>query len=77
VEKKAPHAVAVYAADAEMIAAGQVTAARDMLLLAECRDADYWPAYSDQIETISLPAWMRPRADGSVPVAPAEQIETF
>jgi exodeoxyribonuclease VIII len=77
VEKKAPHAVAVYAADAEMVAAGQVTAARDMLLLAECRDADYWPAYSDQIETISLPAWMRPRADGSVPVAPAEQIETF
>jgi exodeoxyribonuclease VIII len=77
VEKKAPHAVAVYAADAEMVAAGQVTAARDMLLLAECRDADYWPAYSDQIETISLPAWMRPRADGSVPAAPAEQIETF
>jgi exodeoxyribonuclease VIII len=77
VEKRPPHAVAVYAADAEMVAAGQVTAARDMLLLAECRDADYWPAYSDQIETISLPAWMRPRADGSVPVAPAEQIETF
>jgi exodeoxyribonuclease VIII len=77
VEKKAPHAVAVYAADAEMVAAGQVTAERDMLLLAECRDADYWPAYSDQIETISLPAWMRPRADGIVPVAPAEQIETF
>jgi hypothetical protein len=77
VEKRPPHAVAVYAADAEMVAAGQVIAARDMLLLAECRDADYWPAYSDQIETISLPAWMRPRPDGSVPVAPAEQIETF
>jgi hypothetical protein len=77
VEKRPPHAVAVYAADAEMVAAGQVTAARDMLLLAECRDADYWPAYSDQIETISLPPWMRPRADGSVPVVPPEQIETF
>jgi exodeoxyribonuclease VIII len=77
VEKKPPHAVAVYAADVEMVAAGQVTATRDMLLLAECRDADYWPAYSDQIETISLPPWMRPRPDGSVPMVAPEQIETF
>ena len=77
VEKKAPHAVAVYAADAEMVAAGQVTAARDMLLLAECRDADYWPAYSDQIETISLPPWMRPRPDGSQPMAAPAEIETY
>ena len=77
VEKKWPHPVAVYAADAEMVAAGQVTAARDMLLLAECRDADYWPAYSDQIETISLPPWMRPRADGSQPMAAPAEIETY
>jgi hypothetical protein len=45
--------------------------------LAECRDADYWPAYSDQIETISLPTWMRPRADGTPTVSPAPEIEMY
>jgi hypothetical protein len=60
VEKKAPYAVAVYAADAEMIAAGAQTAARDLDVLATCKAAGAWPGYSDQIESISLPPWMRP-----------------
>ena len=60
VEKKAPYAVAVYAADAEMIAAGAHTAARDLDVLATCKAANAWPGYSDQIEPISLPPWMRP-----------------
>jgi hypothetical protein len=60
VEKKAPYAVAVYAADAEMIAAGAQTAARDLNVLATCKAAGAWPGYSDQIEPISLPPWMRP-----------------
>jgi hypothetical protein len=60
VEKKAPYAVAVYAADAEMIAAGAQTAARDLDVLATCKAASAWPGYSDQIEPISLPPWMRP-----------------
>ena len=60
VEKKAPYAVAVYAADAEMIAAGAQTAARDLDVLATCKAAGAWPGYSDQIEPISLPPWMRP-----------------
>ena len=77
VEKKWPHAVAVYAADAEMVELGRVTAARDLLLLAECKEAEYWPAYSDQIETISLPPWMRPRPDGSIPAGSAVEIETY
>jgi hypothetical protein len=59
VEKKAPYAVAVYAADAEMIAAGAQTAARDLNVLATCKAAGAWPGYSDQIEPISLPPWMR------------------
>jgi hypothetical protein len=58
--KKAPYAVAVYAADAEMIAAGAQTAARDLDVLATCKAAGAWPGYSDQIEPISLPPWMRP-----------------
>lgn len=76
VEKKAPHAVAVYAADAEMIAAGAEAAARDLDVLATCKQANAWPSYSEQIEIISLPGWMRPRPDGSLPAA-APEIEVY
>jgi len=74
VEKKAPFACAVYAADAEMIAAGAQTAARDLEVLATCKAADAWPGYSDQIEPISLPAWMTP---GSTQQQPPIEIEMY
>jgi len=74
VEKKAPFACAVYAADAEMIAAGAQTAARDLEVLATCKAADAWPGYSNQIEPISLPAWMRP---GSTQQQPPTEIEMY
>jgi hypothetical protein len=74
VEKKAPFACAVYAADAEMIAAGAQTAARDLEVLATCKAADAWPGYSDQIEPISLPAWMTP---GSTQQQPPTEIEMY
>lgn len=77
VEKKAPFAVAVYAADAEMIQIGNETAARDLDVLATCKAAGAWPGYSDQIETINLPSWMRPRPDGSMPQQPPTEIETY
>ena len=76
VEKKPPYAVAVYAADPEMIEIGWQQAQRDLEVLATCKAANAWPGYSDQIETISLPRWMRPRPDGSMPTAPTE-IEQF
>jgi exodeoxyribonuclease VIII len=75
VEKKPPYAVAVYAADAEMVQIGAETAARDLARLVECKASNTWPGYSDQIEPLSLPAWMRPRADGSLPNPP--EIETY
>ncbi len=75
VEKKPPYAVAVYAADAEMIGLGAQTAARDLDVLATCKAAGSWPGYSEQIEMISLPAWMRPRPDGSMPQI--TEIETY
>ena len=58
VESTAPYAVAVYAADVEMIERGHDQAMRDLAKLAVCRAADHWPSYSDQIEIISLPGWM-------------------
>ena len=58
VESTAPYACAVYAADAEMIERGHDQAMRDLAKLAVCRAADHWPSYSEQIETLGLPAWM-------------------
>jgi exodeoxyribonuclease VIII len=58
VETTAPYAVAVYAADAEMIERGHDQAMRDLAKLAVSKAAHHWPSYSDQIETISLPGWM-------------------
>jgi len=49
------------------------TAMRDLAKLAECKAADRWPGYSDQIEMISLPAWM----SGSKTTQPIEEIQEF
>jgi len=76
VEKKPPHAVAVYAADQEMIEIGGQHARRDLMRLAECHKDGRWPGYSDEIEMIGLPAWMRPRPDGSIPQT-TEPIQEF
>jgi len=76
VEKKPPHAVAVYAADPEMVEAGMSQAMRDLQVLADCKAAGSWPGYSEQIELISLPPWMRPRPDGSMPTT-APEIELY
>ena len=76
VEKKPPYAVAVYAAAPEMIEAGWTAAERDLEVLATCKAANAWPGYSDQIETISLPPWMRPRPDGTTLTTPPE-IELY
>jgi exodeoxyribonuclease VIII len=77
VEKKPPFACAVYAADAEMIQIGAETAARDLDVLATCKAAAAWPGYSDQIETINLPPWMRPKADGTMPIGAPPEIEMY
>lgn len=73
VEKKAPYAVAVYAADAEMIEHGHNQAMRDLARLAECKALDRWPGYSDQIEMISLPGWMTGATQHDTPT----EIETY
>ena len=73
VESTAPYAVAVYAADAEMIERGHDQAMRDLAKLAVCKAADHWPSYSDQIETISLPGWMT----GATGQQQTTEIETY
>jgi len=67
VEKKPPYACAVYVADAQMIEIGAQTARADLDKLNVCKAANYWPGYSDQVEVINLPPWMRPKTDGTLP----------
>ncbi len=57
VEKEPPFACGVYVLDddARVRAAGRVAAA--LARWAECNAAGSWPAYSDLIEPITLPAW--------------------
>jgi exodeoxyribonuclease VIII len=66
VEKRHPHCVAVYAADAAMITAGEIATRNALNTLSICRAADHWPGYSDQIQQISLPPWMLPKSDGTL-----------
>lgn len=56
-EKEPPYAVAVYAASAEMVAAGGRAADRNLQLLAECRASNKWPSYSTTIQNLDLPRW--------------------
>jgi hypothetical protein len=74
VESEAPYGVGVYAADAELIEHGWRQARRDLQRLAECREADRWPSYSDSIETLTLPDWAKKGA--AAPVT-TEEIEGF
>lgn len=57
VEKSKPHAVAVYVLDGEAIAKGFSAVRRDIERLAECIARNHFPAYSEGIDTLSLPHW--------------------
>ncbi len=57
VEKSPPYAVGVYVLGAEEIEMGRYMYKRDLMRLAECKISHSWPAYSDRIEELKLPAW--------------------
>lgn len=57
VEKKPPHAVAVYALDFDSLEIGREEYQRDLQTYAECTAADNWPAYGEQIQRLGLPEW--------------------
>jgi hypothetical protein len=59
VEKEAPHAVALYRADPEIIEVGRKKYRAALQLLKWCQDSGSWPAYQPggEIELISLPRW--------------------
>lgn len=57
VEKKPPYAVIVYELDEESVEKGRELYARDLQLYKECKEWDYWPAYSSEVQKLSLPRW--------------------
>jgi hypothetical protein len=57
VEKKPPHAVAVYRLDADAMEIGRREYRRDLDSYARCLASGVWPAYGDQLMPLSLPDW--------------------
>jgi len=59
VEKDTPFAVSVYEASDAMIERGRAQYKRAIELYKECASLDLWPAYSQQIQQLELPAWVK------------------
>jgi len=57
VEKHFPYAVGVYELDADAVAVGEQLRQSNLQAIANCKDAQAWPGYTDQIQTLSLPRW--------------------
>lgn len=57
VEKEPPYAVAVYYADDEVLNLGRASYLKDLQTYVECLKSNVWPAYSDTIQKLQLPAW--------------------
>lgn len=56
-ETAPPYAVGVYVLDDEAVAAASGRVAEAMQRHADCRATGSWPAYSDLVQTITLPKW--------------------
>jgi hypothetical protein len=59
VEKEAPFAVAVYKASDAMLEYGRREYLKALELYKECAAMDLWPAYSQQIQQLDLPGWIK------------------
>ncbi|QOE32767.1 exonuclease [Achromobacter phage Mano] len=57
VEKKAPHAVAVYSLESPSIMLGRALYRRDLGVYSQCQATGVWPGYGDTIQALSVPAW--------------------
>ena len=63
VEKTFPYAVGVYELDADAVAVGEQLRQSNLQAIANCKDAQAWPGYTDQIQTLSLPRWAQNTPD--------------
>lgn len=60
VEKAPPYAVGVYELDAAALATGEQLRQEALHLIRQCRQADQWPGYGDNCQTLALPKWAVP-----------------
>jgi homoserine acetyltransferase len=59
VEKDAPYAVSVFKASDAMLENGRAQYKCAIALYKECAAMDLWPAYSQQIQQLDLPGWLK------------------
>jgi hypothetical protein len=59
VEKDAPYAVSVFKASDAMLENGRAQYKCAIALYLECASMDLWPAYSQQIQQLDLPGWVK------------------
>jgi hypothetical protein len=59
VEKDAPYAVSVFKASDAMLEHGRAQYKCAIALYKECASMDLWPAYSQQIQQLDLPGWVK------------------
>lgn len=59
VEKSAPYLTAVYSADDAMIELGQQHFRNDIAKYKECLKTNFWGGYPEEIQSISLPTWVK------------------
>lgn len=57
-EKKRPYATAFYYADEAMIELGRILYRERLNAYAQCLKRNLWPGYPQQLQPISLPAWV-------------------
>jgi hypothetical protein len=57
VEKKAPYAIGLYFASAEMIDRGREQRRQYLSDFARCKLSGIWPSYPGEFQTIDLPSW--------------------
>lgn len=57
IEKEPPYAIGIYELDYEAMELGRDRIQRELLLLADCRANNHWPAYPENLTTLSLPYW--------------------
>ena len=57
VEKTYPYAVGIYKLDQDALDLGRSLYQRDLALYKHCVEMDDWPGYTEEVVTLSLPAW--------------------
>jgi hypothetical protein len=62
VETKPPYAVSVYRMDEEMLYVASQEIPPLLIKFRECQEANQWPGYPDEVQTIQLPRWYVKRA---------------